>query len=290
MLTRISHFIQSCARGIRIVSASPGAAISLVVLVGFIVVAVFAPLISPYDPYETYIGESLGNPSSKNICGLDFLGRDILSRVLFGTQLSLLVGVLATLFSLTMGTILGIFSGFYGGNVEFIISRIIDLWLGFPPIIFALVIVTILGKGIMNVILAVGIASIPRLARVVRGSVLSVKESVYIESAQALGNTRFRIMLRHILPNVVAPIFVLGTLQVGTAIINAASLNFLGLGAAPPTAEWGLMLSEARTYMRYAPWTMIYPGIALFLLTMSMNLLGDRMREIFDPKMERRRH
>lgn len=290
MRNHLLSFLLVSMRTVRKLVGTSGAGASLAILLAFCVLAVFASQITPYDPYETYIGDSLEAPSFEHLFGLDFLGRDVFSRVVFGTRLSLLVGILAMTVSLTAGSMLGIISGFYGGRVDFIISRVIDFWMGFPPIIFALIIVTILGKGIPNLILAVGIASIPRLARVVRGSVLSVKESIYIEATRALGSSNLRIMAKHIFPNVAAPIFVLGTLQVGIAIINAASLSFLGLGAAPPTAEWGLMLNEAQIYMRYAPWTMICPGIALFLMTMSTNLFGDRLREFFDPKIMRGGH
>jgi len=287
MSNRLLSFLLVGTRTVRKLAATFGGGASLAILLAFCVLATFAPQITPCDPYETYLGDSLERPSSEHFFGLDFLGRDVFSRVVFGSRLSLLVGILAMTVSLATGSMLGIISGFYGGRVDFIISRVIDFWMAFPPIIFALIIVTILGKGIPNLILAVGIASIPRLARVVRGSVLSVKEAAYVEATKALGSSSLRIMGKHILPNVAAPIFVLGTLQVGIAIINAASLSFLGLGAAPPTAEWGLMLNEAQIYMRYAPWTMIYPGVALFLVTMSTNLLGDRMREVLDPKIVR---
>ncbi len=272
------------------VAKSPGAAISSVILLILFCLAIFSHQIAPYDPYETYVGDGLGAPSTKHLFGLDFMGRDVLSRVIFGTRLSLLVGLLATSLSLTIGSLLGIVGGYYGGRVDFVICRVIDLWLAFPAILFALVIVSILGKGLVNVVLAVGIASIPRLARIVRSSVLSVKGSVYVEAARGIGSSSWHIMARHIVPNVVAPILVLATLQVGTAVMEAASLNFLGLGAAPPTAEWGLMVSESQLYLRYAPWTLLYPGIALFLLTVSMNLLGDRLRELLDPKLRGVKH
>lgn len=272
------------------IAESPGAAISLVLLLLLVLMAVLAPAISPRDPYATYIGPRLSAPSWQFPFGTDVLGRDILSRMIYGSQLSLVVGILSAAFSLVFGVILGSISGFYGGKVDSVLMKVVDIWLGFPPLIFALAIVTILGKGVNNVIMAVGISGIPRLARIVRAQVLSVREMSFVEASHAIGAPSWRIIMIHIVPNVLSSVIVLSTLQVAGAIISAASLSFLGMGAQPPTAEWGLMLNEGRAYMRHAWWMTVFPGMALFITVMAVNLLGDRLRELLDPRYRRSRN
>jgi len=269
------------------IAKSPGAAISLIMLLLLALMAAFAPFLSPRDPYATYVGPRLDSPSWQYPFGTDVLGRDILSRIVYGSQLSLVVGILSAALSLVFGVILGSVSGFYGGKVDSVLMKIVDVWLGFPPLIFALAIVTILGKGVNNVIMAVGISGIPRLARIVRAQVLSIREMQFVEASHAIGTPSWRIILVHIVPNVMSSVIVLSTLQVAGAIISAASLSFLGMGAQPPTAEWGLMLNEGRSYMRHAWWMTVFPGLALFVTVMSVNLLGDRLRELLDPRYSR---
>jgi len=271
------------------IAESPGALIALVILVALTLVAILAPIIAPYDPHETYLGPRLGEPSSEHWFGTDLHGRDILSRIIYGSRLSLLVGILAAVFSLVFGVVLGAISGYFGGVTDAILSRVVDIWLGFPSLIFALAIITILGKGVNNVIVAVGVSGIPRLARIVRGQVLSVRELSYIEACHALGVPSWRIILLHLIPNVLSSVIVLSTLQVASAIISASSLSFLGMGAQPPTAEWGLMLNEGRQFLRHAWWMTVFPGLALFTTVMAVNLLGDRLREMLDPRFMRRR-
>ena len=276
-------------RGYRKIAESPGAAISVVFLILLSLMAILAPVLSPRDPFETYVGPRLGAPSWEFPFGTDILGRDILSRIIYGSQLSLVVGILSAAVSLVFGVILGTVSGFYGGRVDSFLMKVVDVWLGFPPLILALAIVTILGKGVNNVIMAVGVSGIPRLARIVRAQVLSVRETSFIEASRALGVPAWRIMFVHIVPNVLSSVIVLSTLQVAGAIISAASLSFLGMGAQPPTAEWGLMLNEGRAYMRHAWWMTVFPGMALFVTVMAVNLLGDRLREMLDPRFMRGR-
>jgi peptide/nickel transport system permease protein len=276
-------------RGYRKIAESPGAAISVIFLILLALTAILAPMISPRDPFETYVGPRLGAPSWEFPFGTDILGRDILSRIIYGSQLSLVVGILSAAVSLVFGVILGTVSGFYGGRVDSFLMKVVDVWLGFPPLILALAIVTILGKGVNNVIMAVGVSGIPRLARIVRAQVLSVRETSFIEASRALGVPAWRIMFVHIVPNVLSSVIVLSTLQVAGAIISAASLSFLGMGAQPPTAEWGLMLNEGRAYMRHAWWMTVFPGMALFVTVMAVNLLGDRLREMLDPRFMRGR-
>jgi len=283
------RFARSIWQGYRRISQSPGAAVSLILLAILVTIAILAPYVTPYDPYATYVGPRLAPPSRAFLFGTDLLGRDLLSRIIYGSRLSLVVGVLSALVSLIFGVLLGTISGYFGGLIDSLLMKIVDVWLGFPPLIFALAIVTILGKGVNNVVLAVGISGIPRLARVVRAQALSVREVPFIEAARAIGASPWRIMLVHLVPNVIPTVIILSTLQIASAIISASSLSFLGMGAQPPTAEWGLMLQEGRAYMRHAWWMTVFPGMALFLTVMAVNLLGDRLRELLDPRFSRRR-
>lgn len=262
----------------------PGAAIGMVILLILIITAVFAPWIAPFDPDKTDVGMRLGAPNGVNLFGTDLFARDIFSRIVWGGRYSLTVGLATVLFALVIGSALGIVLGYSGGRIDAIGSRAIDVMLGFPSVVLAIMVVVVLGVGLVNVILAVGIAQVPRFARVARGAVLAVKEQLFIDSARAIGASDWRIMSRHLLPNVASTLIVLGTLNLGEAILSTATLSFLGLGAQPPTPEWGAMLNGGREYMRYAPWMMIFPGMALFLAVMSVNLIGDRLSYMLDPK------
>ncbi|MEM7022980.1 MAG: ABC transporter permease [Pseudomonadota bacterium] len=262
----------------------PGAAIGAVILAVFVFAAVFAPLVAPYDWIETDVGPRLGAPSTDHWFGTDLHGRDVFSRVVYGARFSLSVGIATVLLALIVGGAFGIFIAFVGGRVDALGARAIDVMFGFPSIVLSILIVAVLGVGLVNVVIAVGVAEIPYFARVVRGAVLAVKEHLYIEASRALGARDLRIMVRHLLPNVFPTLIVLASLDLGSAIISTASLSFLGLGAQPPTPEWGAMLNSGREYMRYAPWVMIFPGLALFLAVMSVNLLGDRLRQALDPR------
>ena len=248
-----------------------------------------APLVAPYDWNETDVGPRLTGPGLEHFFGTDLHGRDVFSRVIAGGRYSISLGIATVTLSLLLGSLIGIFLGFAGGKADLWGSRFVDVLLGFPPIVLAILIVSLLGVGLMNVVIAVAIAGVPRFARVVRGATLVVREQPYVEAALALGASDKQIMFRHLLPNVVPTLIVLGTLELGNAILSTATLSFLGLGAQPPTPEWGAMLSSGREFMRYAPWAMIFPGLALFLVVMSVNLIGDRLSQILDPKAKDRR-
>lgn len=262
----------------------PGAAAGVLVLLVLVLASLFAPWIAPFDPEKTDVGMRLGAPNSVNLFGTDLFARDILSRIIWGGRYSLTVGIATVLFALVIGSGIGILLGFSGGRIDSLGSRAIDVMLGFPSVVLAILVVVVLGVGLVNVVIAVGIAQVPRFARVARGAVLSVKEQLFIDSARAIGASDWRIMSRHLLPNVVPVLIVLGTLNLGEAILSTATLSFLGLGAQPPTPEWGAMLNGGREYMRYAPWMMIFPGFALFLAVMAVNLIGDRLSYLLDPK------
>jgi len=208
----------------------------------------------------------------------------VFSRVIYGGRYSISVGVATVVLSLLAGSVIGIALGYVGGRVDEWGARLIDVMLGFPSIVLAILVVSVLGVGLTNVVIAVAIAAVPRFARVVRSAVIVVKEQPFIEAARALGAGDLRIMARHLLPNAVPTLVVLGTLELGNAILQTATLSFLGLGAQPPTPEWGAMLNSGREYMRYAPWIMIFPGLALFLAAMAVNLLGDRLSQVLDPR------
>jgi ABC-type dipeptide/oligopeptide/nickel transport system permease subunit len=268
---------------------NPGALIGTVLFSLLVLAAILAPLIAPYDWNETDVGMRLQGPSLEHLFGTDLHGRDLFSRVIAGGRYSISLGIATVLLSLFVGSVIGIVLGFVGGRIDVWGSRLIDVLLGFPAIVLAIMIVSVLGVGLVNVVVAVAIAGVPRFARVVRGAVLVVREQLYVEAARALGASDIRIMARHLLPNVVPTLVVLGTLDLGNAILSTATLSFLGLGAQPPTPEWGAMLSGGRDYMRYAPWMMIFPGLALFLVVMSVNLIGDRLSQVLDPKAKDRR-
>ena len=277
------------ARRLRRLAVNPGALAGAIVLTTLVLGAVFAPWIAPFDWNETDAGPRLLPPDGVHLFGTDLHGRDVFSRVLYGGRYSLSVGVATVLLALSVGSAVGIAIGYVGGRVDAVASRFIDVLLGFPPIVKAILVVAVVGVGLVNVVIAVAIAFMPRFARVVRAAVLAAKEQLWVESARALGASDLRIMGRHLLPNVVPILIVLGTLDLGNAILTTATLSFLGLGAQPPEPEWGALLNSGRDYMRYAPWTMVFPGAALFLAVMSVNLLGDRLSEVLDPRMSGRR-
>ncbi|WP_210483888.1 ABC transporter permease [Microvirga antarctica] len=266
----------------------PGALVGVFVLLVLIVAAILAPYIAPFDPTETDVGARLSAPDAMHWLGADLHGRDIYSRIVWGGRYSLAVGIATVLLALVIGSSIGIFLGYVGGRVDAIGSRLIDVLLGFPSVVMAILVVVVLGVGLVNVVIAVAIAQVPRFARVVRSAVLVTKEQLYVDAARAIGASGWRIMARHLLPNVVPTLIVLGTLNLGEAILSTATLSFLGLGAQPPTPEWGAMLNDGRDYMRYAPWMMFFPGLALFLAVMSVNLIGDRLSQLLDPRARQR--
>lgn len=247
-------------------------------------IAIFAPLIAPMDPIDIVVQRRLQGPSAYHFLGTDELGRDVLSRIIFGTRISLLIGVVSTTFGAILGVTLGIISGYYGNKVDSIIMRIIDIMLAFPGILLALGIVAVLGPSTFNTIIAVSIFAVPNFARITRGSVLSIKKLEYIDAIKAIGANDFRILTRHILPNIMSPIVVQATLYIASAIVIAASLSFLGLGTQPPTPEWGTMLASGREFLRQAPHLTMYPGIFILIAVLGFNLIGDGLRDALQPK------
>ncbi len=266
----------------------PIATLAALVLLLIAVAAVLAPAVSPYDPSAMATGPPLAPPGATHPFGTDRYGRDVLSRIVYGARISMPVGLLAVSFSAVLGSFLGLATGFLGGRVDAIGSGAIDIMLGFPPIMLALLIIAVLGVGLQNVVIAVGVGGIPRFARIVRGTAISIRENVYVEAGRALGASTGRLILRHVLPNAFPPIVVLATLYIGSAILDTSSLGFLGLGVQPPTPEWGTMLSEGREFMRYAPWLMFFPGMMVFVTVVAINLVGDHLRTALDPRLRAR--
>lgn len=255
------------------------------VVVLLALMALFAHVLAPYDPILVLPDQRLQPPSGAHPFGTDELGRDVLSRAIFGARISMTVGLISVTVALVIGVTLGLVSGYLGGWTDNMIMRVIDILLAFPGILLAIVIAGALGPGLRNVMIAVGIFSMPSYARVVRASTLSVKEQDYIEALRALGASDPRIVFRHILTNVFAPIIVLATLGIATAILSAAGLSFVGLGAQPPTPEWGAMLSQARPYLRSEWWMATFPGLAIMITVLAVNLLGDGLRDALDPRL-----
>jgi peptide/nickel transport system permease protein len=262
------------------------AMLAFFILLLLVVVAYIVPLLFAIDPYQQSLRDSLLPPGTAgHALGTDHFGRDVLLRLIDGGRVSLSVGILAVVISASIGGIIGLVAGYFGGWTDRVLMRLIDVKLAFPGILLALVIVTVLGTGLEKVMIAVGIGGIPRFARVVRGSVLNTKNELYVEAARSIGAADLRIMFVHLVPQVLGPAITIATFGLATAILSIASLSFLGLGAQPPTAEWGLMLSEARKYLRVAWWLSVFPGIAIVTVVLSVNLLGDAVRDALDPRI-----
>lgn len=256
----------------------------LCIILFLILIAIIGPLITPYDPNVSDMAKSFLKPSSEHWFGTDQLGRDILSRIIAGSRISLTVGLSAVIISLSVGVVLGSISGYFGGKTDIIIMRFMDMMLAIPSILLAIAFMAALGKGIDKAVIAIGLVSIPEYARIVRGSILSVKENDYVQAARVIGNKSSRIIFKHILPNVLSSIVVRATLGISTAVLDTAALGFLGLGVQPPYAEWGDMLGRARGFIFTAPYTLIFPGIAITITVLAFNLLGDGLRDALDPK------
>jgi len=275
----------------RLVKHPSGIAGALVTLL-FFAVALLAPWLSPYDPLAQDLDRRLQGPSRAHPLGTDDFGRDVLSRVMHGARISLTVGFISIGIAAAGGLILGLVAGFYtagcwGRLIDVVIMRTSDILLAFPAVLLAIAIVTAFGPGLRNAMLAIAVIYLPRFIRIVRASILVEKEQTYIEAGQALGVSNRRLLFRHLLPNAMSPVIVQATLGLAEAIIEAAALSFLGLGATPPTPEWGAMLSEGRSYLRLAPWVTFFPGMAIFLIVVSFNLLGDGLRDALDPRLRR---
>ncbi len=272
-------------RGLRQLKKNKLAMVGLFLIGCLLVLAVIGPWISPSNPLAPDPINRLKGPSSANLFGTDSLGRDMLSRVMYGSRISIVIGLIAVSISLVPGTLLGLLSGFYGKKLDESIMRIMDVMLAFPAILLAIFITAILGPSLLNTMIAVGIVYIPHYARIVRSSVLTLKEQEFVQAVRSIGGTNFRIIALHIFPNAIPPIIVYATLGMGTAVLQAAALGFLGLGAQPPTPEWGAMLSEGRQYIQLAPHVAAFPGLAIFILVLGFNLFGDGLRDLLDPSL-----
>ncbi|MFC4104043.1 ABC transporter permease [Paenibacillus xanthanilyticus] len=262
------------------------ALVGLGIIVFFVLVAIAAPLLTSYDYKAQDLMNRLQKPSGDHWFGTDDLGRDIYTRIVYGTRISLWVGISSVIGSIVVGTLLGIAAGYYGRWLDMLISRTFDILLAFPGILLAIAIVAALGPSLQNALVAVAIVNVPVFGRLVRARVLSIKNEEYITAAKALGMKTPRILLHHILPNCMGPVIVQGTLGVATAIIEAAALGFLGMGAQPPDPEWGKMLSDSRQFIANAPWTVIFPGLSIMLTVLGFNLMGDGLRDVLDPRMK----
>lgn len=259
---------------------------AMIVLALMVLCALLADVLTPYGPYETVLANVKAGPGPGHILGSDENGRDILTRILYGARISLSVGFISVMISTIIGSVIGLVSSYYGGWADIILSRVMEMIAAFPSILLAIIFMSIFGRGIQNAVIAIAIVSIPGAARLIRSIALTVKENDYITSARAIGCGSMRIMLRHMLPNILAPIIVNATMSVSGAILSLASLGFLGLGVQPPTAEWGYMLSSGRNYIFSASHIITFPGIAIAITVLSFNLLGDGLRDALDPRLK----
>ncbi|HKV43366.1 MAG TPA: ABC transporter permease [bacterium] len=257
----------------------------LVLVVGS---AVFAAQIAPYNPIDQAFADQLRAPSPAHFFGTDEFGRDIFSRVIYGARIALVIGVLADGIAALLGILLGVVSGYFGGRVDSAIMRVVDVMLAFPYLLLAMIVVAILGPSLTNAMIAIGIVYTPQFARLVRGAVLAIREQEFVEAAGAVGAGAVRILARHIVPNILSPIIVMATLTVGFTIVETAGLSFLGLGASPPTPEWGSMLATGRSFMLTSPWIATFPGLAILVTVVGFNLVGDGLRDLLDPRLRGR--
>ncbi len=255
-------------------------------IVFIVFMGIFAPIVSTHNPSTQSLRERMKPPSAEHWLGTDELGRDFYSRLVYGARVSLFVGIVGAAAGVICGTIVGLISGFFGGWIDTLVMRVIDIMYAFPGLLLAILVVAVLGPSLVNLIVVLGIWGTPTLSRIVRGNVLSLKEQDFVEAARAIGASRIRIIFQHLLPNTLAPIIVNATLAVAGSILTTAALGFLGLGVQPPEAEWGNILSNGRQYLRKAPLLMIYPGTLIFLTVISINLIGDALRDALDPYIQ----
>jgi len=265
------------------------AMVGLVIILLLFLIAILAPVLAPYDPNKQNLGESLTPPGSEHLLGTDKHGRDMLSRMIYGTRIALLVGFLPQFVSLLLAIVLGLVSGYYGGWVDDLIMRLADAFFAFPSLLFMMALMFVLGskQGLLGIVLGLGIVGWAGRARIMRGQVLSIRERAYVESARAVGANTGRIVFRHILPNCLAPLIVSTTMSIPGAIMSEAGLSFIGLGVSPPTATWGQMLQTGREYLRQLPWLSIWPGVAILITVLAFNLFGDGLRDALDPYLKR---
>ena len=273
---------------VKFIRTKPLGAAGAVVILAMMFVAAFAGTLARYDPYQGDYSLQFARPSTEHWLGTDEFGRDLLTRIMYGARIALFVGFTASFTGCTLGALLGVLSAYWGGTVDLLLERLMDILLAFPQLVLALAIVSILGPAVQNVVVAITIPIIPRVARVVRATALSVKEHQYVEAVQALGARRWRVVFQHIVPNVMTPYLIMLTAQLGGAILAEAALSYLGLGTADPTPSWGLMLSgSAPLYAEKAPWMAVFPGVAISLGVFGFNLFGDSLRDALDPKLRR---
>lgn len=257
-----------------------------IIIILLILIAIFAPFLSPHDPYFVNLDKQLLKPSAEHWLGTDEFGRDLLTRIMFGTRISLVIGLVPTLLSMIIGIVLGMVSGYYGKKTDFIIMRIADVVLAFPELLLAMVVMYTLGASLLNIFIALSLVRWAGVARVVRAQTMSIKEKEFVEASRAIGVKNWKIMFKHILPNCLSSLIVLFTLNIPGAILSEASLSFLGVGAQPPAASWGLMISRGKEYLFSAPWVAISPGIAILIIVLAFNYLGDGLRDALDPHMK----
>jgi len=269
----------------RSLSRHPLALVGLVMIVILLAAAVFAPVIAGYDPYHIVPEERLAPPSSRHLFGTDDMGRDIFSRVVYGARLSLTAALVVLAIASSVGVLIGSIAGYWGGRVDEVLMRLTDMFLAFPAMILAMCIASALGPSLINAMIAISVVWWPWYARLIRGQILSLKNKEFVEAARALGASNTRILWKYILPNCTAPLIVQGTLDIGYAILTTASLSFIGVGAVPPTPEWGSMISIGRSYILVQWWYPTFPGLAIFFAVAGFNLLGDGLRDIFDPRL-----
>ena len=266
---------------------TPTAMIGLVLFCALIAMAIFAPIIAPYDPLQMQVRERLQPPSAAHLFGTDDFGRDIFSRVVWGSQLALRLGTLSVLIAVSGGVILGLIAGYYGGWVDNVLSRVLEIVMAFPGILFAITIIAILGPSLDNLVVALGVFGWPDYARIVRGSVLSARQREYVEAARAVGAKAGRVMVRHILPNVIAPVIILSATRFGGALLTGSGLSFIGLGVPIPQPEWGAIMATGRDYMSRAWWITVFPGVLIAFAVLGVNLLGDGLRDVLDPRLRK---
>ncbi len=279
---------RSAALSWRRLVRSPNLLVGVAILVLVVGCAAFAHQIAPHNPIDQMFTDQLKPPSTAHPFGTDEFGRDIFSRCLYGARIALVVGVIADGIAMLLGVLLGTVAGYFGGRPDAAVMRVVDVMLAFPYLLLAMIVVAILGPSLTNAMIAIGIVYTPQFARVVRGAVLAIREQEFVEAAGAVGARAPRILARHVLPNVLSPIIVMATLTVGFTIVETAGLSFLGLGASPPTPEWGSMLATGRSYMLTAPWIATFPGLSILVTVVGFNLVGDGLRDLLDPRLRGR--
>jgi peptide/nickel transport system permease protein len=270
----------------RLIKEKPLGVVGLVIVIILAILAIFADVIAPYGMADIHLGDRLTPPSTQYLLGTDNLGRDMLSRIIHGARISVVVGIFGAALDVTITTLIGVVSGFLGGKVDLVVQRFVDAWICFPVLFIYLTVMSIVGPGLLQVILVISIVDGIRYSRVMRGAVIGIKENVYVEAARAIGASNIKILIRHILPNVMAPIIIIYSITCGYMILAEATLSFLGFGIPPPQPSWGGMLSyTGRRYMFLAPWTALWPGLALALVVWGLNMFGDAIRDILDPRL-----